>query len=135
LRELFDELGSDAGSRSANIYHRTHLAADLVTELRRHLVLEEQFLLPVIGLLLPDAGTLVECETTHRSRLEVEMQTLAESDPADNRFDPAVTQLFTLIAGHINRQEVDMFPRLRTVAEPDQLSVPDSHPSTERLMT
>jgi hypothetical protein len=83
------------------------------------LAVEERFLLPLIGLLLPGADTLVECEAAHRSRLEAEMQALAESDPADNRFDPAVAQLFTLIAGHINRQEVGMFPRLRTVAEPD----------------
>jgi hypothetical protein len=38
-----------------------------------------------------------------------------------------------LIAGHINRQEVDMFPRLRSVAEPDQFCVPGSHPSTEHV--
>jgi hypothetical protein len=44
-----------------------------------------------------------------------------------------VAQLFMLIAGHINRQEVDMFPRLRSVAEPDQSCVPGSHPSTEHV--
>jgi hypothetical protein len=122
LEQLLDEFASDAGSRSASLYHRRHLANRIVAELAGHLLAEEQCLFPMVRELLPDADSYFDLEMSEQELLGPNVRTLAEFDPADSRFPPAVAQLSVQICGHIARQEGGLFGEVHRAAAPEQLA-------------
>lgn len=86
----------------------------IVSELSLHAQLEEQVLYPTVREQLPDlAPTVFESLEEHRL-VDWELSTIAKLPSDDERLDAKVSVLRELVRHHVEEEEHDLFPKLRT---------------------
>src|SRR5690348_14842938 len=103
VEEMFVELESGQGTPE----HRRDVADQLITELVRHSVAEEQYLYPTTRDVLPGGDALADREIEEHAAAERVMKELERADPADPAFDALLAQLITDIRGHVADEETD----------------------------
>ena len=118
VERLFAELETGAGHPQ----HRRDLADTVVAELIRHAVTEEEYLYPTARKALPDGDKIAEHEIAEHAEAEHTLKDW-EGIPADDpRFDVLCRKLTSEIRHHIQDEESDLFPRLRSACTKEQLT-------------
>jgi hemerythrin superfamily protein len=100
---------------------RRDIADDIIIELVRHSVAEEQFLYPAVRRALPDGDRIADKELRDHAEAERTMKELDGLDAAEARFDTLVSQLITEIRTHVLDEENSLFPRLAATCSADEL--------------
>jgi hemerythrin superfamily protein len=117
IEEMFGELETgDAG-----LEQRRRLVNTVVAELVRHTVAEEQYLYPTMRRVLPEGDRLADHEIHDHAAAEADMKRLEGLDATDPDFDLVLTRLMAEMRQHFLEEEVEIFPRLRVAADPDEL--------------
>jgi hemerythrin superfamily protein len=84
-------------------------------------VAEEEYLYPATRKALPDGDRLADHEIAEHAEAERTMKTLEPLDAADPAFDRTLGTLMTAIRHHVQEEENDLFPRLRSACTADEL--------------
>jgi hemerythrin superfamily protein len=100
---------------------RRDIADDLIIELVRHSVAEEQYLYPAVRKALPDGDEIADTEISEHAEAERTMKELDGLDATDARFDPLVRQLMTEIRAHVADEEHSLFPRFAAACSDEDL--------------
>ncbi len=100
---------------------RRDLADQLIMELVRHAVAEEQHLYPAVRQHLPDGDQLADKELADHAEIERTMHELDGVDPKDSRFDELVETQRTRVGEHLADVEGRLFPQLATAVDPETL--------------
>ena len=100
---------------------RRDLADILIAELVRHAVAEEMWVYPAMKKYLEDGEAAVEHDTEEHKELEVLMKRMEGSDPAEAEFLSIVGELEEVLRDHIDDEESEQFPQLRTRIPRDEL--------------
>jgi hemerythrin superfamily protein len=100
---------------------RRDLADQLIAELVRHSVAEEMYVYPAMRDHLPDGEQAVEHDIEEHKELETLMKELEGADPESAEFDDAVANLRQVLLDHIQDEEIEQFPQLRTHIPPATL--------------
>jgi hemerythrin superfamily protein len=99
---------------TTDVQERRDLADILISELVRHAVAEEMFVYPAIRKHLPDGDEAVEHDIAEHKELEQTMKRL-EDVAADNpEFDRLLGELESVLADHVQDEESEQFPKLRS---------------------
>src|SRR5829696_7955258 len=97
VEEMFTEMESGA----ADPRRLRELTDEVIAELVRHSVAEEQYLYPLTREVLPGGDQLADRELEDHAAAEQIMKELDGMDPTDARYDMLVAQLITDIRGHV----------------------------------
>jgi hemerythrin superfamily protein len=94
----------------------------IIRELSIHAAIEEQVLYPAVRRELPDGpGMADEAFQEHQEAKEI-LRRLDQMDPGDFEFDSAVTELIKDVRHHVDEEESDMFPKLRSALSQERLT-------------
>lgn len=100
---------------------RRRLADQIIIELVRHSVAEEEHLYPAARRYVPDGGEIVDHEIVEHEEAERIMKQLEGIDASDPQFPRLLSQLIEAIREHVRDEEHDLFPRLKTHTDKDTL--------------
>ena len=103
----FERTGVRAKKAQGRIVDR--MAADLSA----HTALEEHLFYPLVRQSVPDADFVIleGVEEHHVAKLLV--KELTKTSPSDEQFAPRVAVLIQVVRQHVEREERDVFPRMR----------------------
>jgi hemerythrin superfamily protein len=118
VEAMFAELETGGGDAD----HRKRLSDQVIMELVRHSVAEEQYLYPAARKALPDGDSIVEHEITEHSEAEKTMDRLDKLSPSDSDFDPVLAELMSQIRHHVGEEEGALFPRLAAACSAEELA-------------
>ena len=92
-----------------------------IRELSIHAAIEEEVLYPTVRRELPDGEAMAdEALQEHQEAKEI-LRRLDRMDPADFEFDSAVRELIKDVRHHVDEEENEMFPKLRSALSQDRL--------------
>lgn len=94
--------------------YRKDLVDHVIADLVRHSIAEEQFVYPVARDRIEDGDEIVDHEIAEHARAERIMKELEPLDASDPRFDDLVSQLIDDVRHHIEDEERDLLPALRS---------------------
>lgn len=117
VESVFRELESHEGSPD----HRRQLVDHVITELVRHSVAEEQWMYPAAREHLDNGDEIADHEIEEHSGAERLMKDLEDVEPTDPQFDALTGQLIDDIRHHVEDEENDLLPKLRTACSDEQL--------------
>jgi hemerythrin-like domain-containing protein len=100
---------------------RRDLADTVISELVRHAVAEEIYVYPVMRKYLADGEKAVEHDIEEHKDLEKTMKELEGADVSGPEFDAALRRLETLLADHVQDEEMEQFPELRRRVPQEEL--------------
>lgn len=121
VEAMFTELQSLSGTDKATLERKGKLAEEVVIELVRHSVAEEEYLYPTAREVLPDGAALADHEINEHTEAERTMKALEGMSPDNIEFDSTVRTLITQVTTHVEEEEGTLFPRLREACSADQL--------------
>lgn len=116
VTSLFEELEASGDARN-----RGRIAEQVIEELVRHSVAEEQFLYPAARKALADGDELADRAIATHAGAEQLMKTLSRTDPTTPEFDELATTLMHDMRGHFLDEERDLLPRLRAALDAAEL--------------
>ena len=117
FERTFQELENGGGSSE----HRRDLADNLIAELMRHSVAEEQHMYPAAREALDDGDEVVDHELEEHAEAEQIMKELEGVEATDDRFDELVSKLIGEVRHHLEEEEENLLPRLQAACSADQL--------------
>ncbi len=88
------------------------IAQQIISELRVHMVLEEEIFYPESRPFVDEQDTVNEAEVEHASAKELMTQIEAMS-PSDDYYDAKVKVLSEMIEHHVEEEETEYFPEMR----------------------
>lgn len=100
---------------------RKTLADQVTIELVRHSIAEEEYLYPAVRDYLPNGNALADKELADHSSAERTMKELESCKAGDAKFDMLVTRLIAEVREHIQDEETNLLPKLRTACTPEAL--------------
>ncbi|WP_040340014.1 hemerythrin domain-containing protein [Candidatus Blastococcus massiliensis] len=100
---------------------RREMADTIIAELMRHAVAEEMFVYPAMRDHLPDGARRVEHDLEEHQELVEVMKELEGIDSADPRFLETLGRLEQILRDHVQDEESEQFPLLRTHLSREQL--------------
>lgn len=100
---------------------RDNTLQQVITELVRHSVAEEQYLYPTAREALDDGDSIADHEIEEHKTAEQLMKDLERMEPGDTQFQPTLQEFINDVRHHIQEEEGDLFPRLQTTCTPEQL--------------
>lgn len=102
--------------------HR-RLSAQVIAELVRHSVAEEQYLYPAVRKVVPDGDEIADHEIEEHSEAERTMKRLEACDPEINAGDyqENLRNLMSEIRHHVEEEEKELFPKLSANANSQDL--------------
>ncbi|MFI7440437.1 hemerythrin domain-containing protein [Nonomuraea indica] len=119
VEQMFSELETMVGA----IGERPKtLAEQVVIELVRHSVAEEQYLYPAVRERVPGGDKEADHEIAEHAEAEETMKRLEALEPGDADFWPTMESLMRQIRHHIQDEENDLFPRLRAASSAEELT-------------
>ncbi|TCC45761.1 hemerythrin domain-containing protein [Kribbella capetownensis] len=101
-------------SATASTDERRELTDQLIAELVRHSVAEEMYVYPAMRDHLPDGEKAVEHDTEEHKELETLMKQLEGADAATTAFEDTLRNLQEVLVDHVQDEETEQFPQLRT---------------------
>lgn len=117
VEEMFTKLEQ----RQVPTADRAQLVQDVITELVRHSVAEEQYLYPTTRRVLDDGDAIADREIAEHDQAEQAMKQLERMDPEDADYEPTLSTFMTDIREHVQEEERDLFPRLQRSCTPEDL--------------
>jgi hemerythrin-like domain-containing protein len=117
VQQMFDRLLE----RQVPTEERASIVSDVITELVKHSVVEEQHLYPLARRALDDGDQIADHEIAEHAEAERLMKQLEQTDMMDASFEPTLHRLMTDIRHHIEEEERDLFPRLRQSCPAEEL--------------
>jgi hemerythrin superfamily protein len=93
------------------------LAQQVVIELVRHSVAEEQYLYPAVRKHLPDGDEMADHEIAEHAEAEQTMKHLEKLEPGDAEFRPTLDTLMAQIRHHVHDEEGKLFPALAAACD------------------
>lgn len=100
---------------------RHEILGDVITELVRHSVAEEQHLYPTARAVLDDGDSIADQEIAEHQEVEQLMKRLEGLQPEDAEYEPAIRELTSNVRQHVQEEEGVLFPRLKQACNPAQL--------------
>jgi hemerythrin superfamily protein len=102
---------------------RRQLVEQVVTELVRHSVAEEQYLYPTTRRVLPDGDEIADHELEEHATAEEIMKQLQriEGQAEDVEFSALVRKLIKEVRHHIEEEEAGLLPKLRNACDAAEL--------------
>ncbi|WP_020659557.1 hemerythrin domain-containing protein [Amycolatopsis benzoatilytica] len=116
VERVFGELEREpaAGNRKDVVDH-------VIAELVRHSVAEEQFMYPAARRFLDDGDRIAEHEIEEHGEAEKVMKQLERKKPGDPEFEELLGKLIADVRHHIEEEETDLLPRLRSACSAEEL--------------
>lgn len=114
VRELFDAYEALI-AESADPAERRALAAQICQLLTVHATVEEEIFYPAARSAIGEDDLVDEAEAEHASARDL-VEQLQAMDPGDDRYDSTVFVLAETVEQHVQEEEEELFPRLRTPA-------------------
>jgi hemerythrin superfamily protein len=115
---LFYQLADITGEASAEALV---LGRRVVISLVTHAIAEERHLYPAVRRLLDDGEALADREVAEHDQAEHVMRGLEALRPDDEAFWPTVQDLRDMVRQHVEEEEQELFPRLRTACSDEEL--------------
>lgn len=100
---------------------RRELADVVIGELVRHSVAEEMFVYPAMRRHLPDGDEAVQHDVGEHKELEELMKQWESVDAASPDFDQVLAKLESVLRDHVQDEESEQFPQLRSHVPADDL--------------
>ncbi|MEU6511497.1 hemerythrin domain-containing protein [Streptomyces sp. NPDC046942] len=97
------------------------LLDEVTIELVRHSVAEEQYLYPAVREHIEGGDRLADKEIADHGRVEKILKQLEKMDIADAQMIPLLQQLMEEVTDHVQDEENNLFPLLRSACTPEQL--------------
>jgi hemerythrin-like domain-containing protein len=97
------------------------LAEQVVTELVRHSVAEEEYLYPAVRKHLPGGDELADHEIAEHAEAEQTMKRVERLEPSDPDFIVQITTLMEQIRHHVQEEEGQLFPALAAACDRSDL--------------
>ncbi|MGV9304223.1 hemerythrin domain-containing protein [Nonomuraea sp. NPDC004354] len=107
---------------TADVDRRQTLTEKVIIELVRHSVAEEAYLYPAVRDLLPDGDQLADRELAEHAQAEETMKQLERTDADEAGHAELLARLMAEIRDHVAEEEGELFPRLRSAADTEQLA-------------
>lgn len=115
---VFDELQQ----RDGGPQRRRDLADHMTAELMRHTVAAEQFLYPATRRSVPDGDRIVDRMIHENGRVEQLLDELSGVKANSARFDELVDSVVEQTRHHVEDEENNLFPGLRSALSANELS-------------
>jgi len=129
VEKLFKQF-ENAGDTSQRTKRR--LVDSMTTALTNHAAIEEQVLYPWARDTIDDADDdVLEAYEEHRI-VKWLLTELSTTSPADERFDARVTVMIELLRHHVQEEESELFPDVRSVATRSELLDLGDRPRTAK---
>jgi hemerythrin superfamily protein len=116
VEELFKKVQDHAHFRN----RRRELADQVIIELIRHMVAEEQYVYPIVRA-AADGQAVVDHALAADAAAEALMKQLEPLEPTDEFFDRTLIKLMALTRSHAADEEAQLFPRLAASCPPSEL--------------
>ena len=100
---------------------RRDLTDVMIAELVRHAVAEEMYVYPAMKKHLSDGEQAVDHDVEEHKQLETIMKELESADADGGGFLDLIDQLADVLRDHVQDEEQEQFPRLRTQIPRDEL--------------
>jgi hemerythrin superfamily protein len=94
----------------------------IIRELSVHAAIEEAYLYPEVRKALGEGGELVDEGLHEHQEVKEILAALEDMDPADAAYDQKVASLIADVRHHVQEEEGEMFPKLRTALSTEQLA-------------
>jgi len=117
VEALFQELERGQGTPD----HRRQVADVVIAQLVRHSVAEEAYVYPTARRALPDGDQVAEHDIEEHAEAEQTMKELEAVEATDPRFDELVSRLSSMIRHHVEEEESELFPGLRSACAREEL--------------
>jgi hemerythrin superfamily protein len=116
VQSVFAEIEASGDPRS-----QRDLVEHVIAELVRHSVAEEQYLYPTARRVLPDGDAIADHEIKEHAEAEEVMKSIEKTGSSDARFGELVRNLIADIRHHIDDEENDLLPKLRSACNAGEL--------------
>ncbi|WP_129663765.1 hemerythrin domain-containing protein [Phytoactinopolyspora endophytica] len=116
VEELFKQVEA-----ATDATDRRNLTDQIIAELVRHSVAEEQYLYPAMRQHLANGDDLVDEEISEHAEAEEVMKELESLDVADASFQEKLNALISDVRHHIEEEENEALPRLAETCPQDEL--------------
>ncbi|GIM96173.1 hemerythrin domain-containing protein [Paractinoplanes toevensis] len=93
---------------------RRDLTDTAISELVRHAVAEEMYVYPAMRKYLPEGDKAVEHDVEEHKELEETMKRLEGLEVSSADFDETLRKLEEILADHVQDEETEQFPQLRS---------------------
>ncbi len=110
-----------SGAHAGTLDARKTLVDQVIIELVRHAVAEEQHVYPLYRRVLPDGDAFIERELSEHSDAEKTMDELDKMDAGDPGFEDKLGHLMAVIREHIAEEEGELFPKLQAAVSAEEL--------------
>ena len=100
---------------------RRDLTEQVITELVRHSVAEEQYLYPLVRKILPGGGELADKEIQDHAEVEKALKKLEIMDVQSTSFLGDVHNVRDEVMSHVAEEEGELFPQLQRECTPEDL--------------
>jgi hemerythrin superfamily protein len=97
------------------------LTDQVIIELIRHSVAEEQYLYPAVREHVPGGDALADKEIEDHNTVEEALKKLESMDTSDPEFMTTFREMSSEVRQHVKEEEEELFPQLREYATGDQL--------------
>jgi len=115
VEDLIAQIRATAGDE------RRDLTDVLIAELVRHSIAEEMYVYPAMKKHLSDGEQAVDHDIEEHKQLETILKELESADPDGEGFLALIDELTAVLRDHIQDEEQEQFPRLRTQIPRDEL--------------
>jgi hemerythrin superfamily protein len=92
-----------------------------IASLREHATKEERFLYPVTRARVPSGDDLADHELREHADVDRIIDRIMGLEDTDPEFDPLVTTMMTDLRRHVQEEETEIFPRLRSACPVETL--------------
>jgi multiple sugar transport system permease protein len=116
----FEELFRQ-GQAATDLHERRRIADQVIAEVVRHAVAEEEYLYPAFRQHLDDGDELADHEIEEHSEAERMMKELSGLDADDPRFPELFDRLIAELRHHIEDEEQDALPKLAQACPHEEL--------------
>ena len=93
----------------------------IIRELSVHAAVEEAYFYPEVRKALGEGGELVDESLHEHQEVKETLAALEDMDPADAAYDQKVAALIAHVRHHVEEEEGEMFPKLRSALSAEQL--------------
>jgi hemerythrin superfamily protein len=94
----------------------------MIRELSIHAAIEEQVLYPTVRSDLPDGSSMADEALEEHRQAKDDLRRIDRMDPASPGYESAVNELIRDVRHHVEEEETEMFPKLRSALQPRRLA-------------
>ncbi len=97
------------------------MTEQVITEVVRHSVTEEQYLYPAVREKVPEGDALADRQIAHHAEVEELLKDLEGMDPNDPAYRSGMSGISVKVRAHLQEEEDEVFPLLRQHADAEEL--------------